>query len=447
MDPIEPIPVFEARLAMHRIDERTRSVLAATWPVLAPHLERTIDEVLVAIMGLPKIGEMVAQNKDTIKKLEVAHFQALLGGNLDRHYAESCRQTVQREAEMGLDARIRSTSGSFVIQMSLDVLARKHRLFSAKLAERGRIIAKVISFDVSNAMTLHRQAADHAAQARRGAIDAAIADFDAAIGEVIEAIKEASASLTATGSALRQVADDTLSRMASASSASAETAQRMDVTVTATEELSGSIQEIGQQATNGLDMAQSAVADTERTQNVIGSLNDAAERIGSVVGTISAIAAQTNLLALNATIEAARAGEAGKGFAVVAAEVKTLANQTSRATGDISQQVTAIQEATKRSVEEISSIARIIGKLTTVSTSIASAVQQQSMTTRGIAESIHTAAGHTARASVEINSVDEAVTRGVAAVGEITTWTDRLSARANDLETKVATFFTRVRAA
>jgi methyl-accepting chemotaxis protein len=447
MDPIEPIPVFEARLAMHRIDERTRSVLAATWPVLAPHLERTIDEVLVAIMGLPKIGEMVAQNKDTIKKLEVAHFQALLGGNLDRHYAESCRQTVQREAEMGLDARIRSTSGSFVIQMSLDVLARKHRLFSAKLAERGRIIAKVISFDVSNAMTLHRQAADHAAQARRGAIDAAIADFDAAIGEVIEAIKEASASLTATGSALRQVADDTLSRMASASSASAETAQRMDVTVTATEELSGSIQEIGQQATNGLDMAQSAVADTERTQNVIGSLNDAAERIGSVVGTISAIAAQTNLLALNATIEAARAGEAGKGFAVVAAEVKTLANQTSRATGDISQQVTAIQEATKRSVEEISSIARTIGKLTTVSTSIASAVQQQSMTTRGIAESIHTAAGHTARASVEINSVDEAVTRGVAAVGEITTWTDRLSARANDLETKVATFFTRVRAA
>ena len=250
-----------------------------------------------------------------------------------------------------------------------------------------------------------------------------------------------------TGETLKQVADDTLSRMALASSASHETAQRMDATVTATEELSGSIQEIGQQATNGLGMAQSAVADTERTQTVIGSLNDAAERIGSVVGTISAIAAQTNLLALNATIEAARAGEAGKGFAVVAAEVKTLANQTSRATGDISQQVTAIQESTKRSVDEISSIARAIGKLTTVSTSIASAVQKQSMTTRGIAESIHDAAGHTARASVEINSVDEAVTRSVAAVGDITTWTARLSARADDLETKVATFFTRVRAA
>ena len=98
-------------------------------------------------------------------------------------------------------------------------------------------------------------------------------------------------------------------------------------------------------------------------------------------------------------------------------------------------------------MDEISAIGRTIGKLTTVSTSIASAVQQQSMTTRSIAESIHNAAGHTAHASVEINSVDEAVSRAGAGVSEITSWTDRLSTRANDLEAKVATFFSRVRAA
>ena len=447
MAPTDLIPSFDARLSMHRIDDETRKVMAETWPLLEPHLEQAIDDVLVALEDLPRIGNIVADNKETLKKLEVAHFRALLGGNLDHHYAESCRRTVEKEAEMGFDARVRSTSGSIVVQMSLDVLARKHRLSSLKLVRRAKTISKLVSFDVSNAMTLHRRAAEEAAQVRRSAIDAAIGDFDGAIGEVISAIKETSSSLTETGSTMRQAADDTLNRMASASSASAGTRQRMEATVTATEELSGSIQEIGQQATNGLDIAQSAVADAERTQKVIGSLNEGAERIGSVVGTISAIAAQTNLLALNATIEAARAGEAGKGFAVVAAEVKTLANQTSRATEDISRQVAAIQEATKRSVEEISAIARTIGKLTNVSTSIASAVQQQSMTTQSIAESIHTAAAHTARASAEINSVDKAVARGVAAVEEITKWTERLSARAKDLETKVETFFKRVRAA
>jgi methyl-accepting chemotaxis protein len=196
-----------------------------------------------------------------------------------------------------------------------------------------------------------------------------------------------------------------------------------------------------------MEMARSAVADTERTNQTIRSLDEAAERIGSVVGLISKIAAQTNLLALNATIEAARAGEAGKGFAVVAAEVKALANQTSRATDDISQQVAAIQEATKGAVNEIGSIGRSIHELTSVSTSIAAAVDEQGVTTREIANSIQTAAGNTARASDEIKSVEQAASHAASAIGEIGGWTERLSARAQDLEAKVANFFQRVRAA
>jgi methyl-accepting chemotaxis protein len=236
------VQAFEARLALYSLDDRARRILAQAWPSIAPHLGRAIEEIIIVVRVLPRVGEIVAQNSELFKELELAHFSALLGGKLDGDYAESCRQTVAKEGVIGLDARIRATAGNYVFKAALEALARKHRFSAAKLAECATVISQVISFDVSNAMTLHRQAAEQAALARRSVIDVAIADFAGAIGEVITAIKETSDSLTRTSATLNEVAGDTRNRMAAASSASAEITQRMAGTVTATEELAASIQ-------------------------------------------------------------------------------------------------------------------------------------------------------------------------------------------------------------
>ncbi|KIL97143.1 Methyl-accepting chemotaxis protein [Paramagnetospirillum magnetotacticum MS-1] len=183
----------------------------------------------------------------------------------------------------------------------------------------------------------------------------------------------------------------------------------VDAVAAAAEELSASVQEISRQVATSSQVAGEAEAEADKVDHIIQGLAEAARNVGAVVNLITDIASQTNLLALNATIEAARAGEAGKGFAVVANEVKNLANQTGRATEEISQQISSIQQATSEAVGAIQGIGSTIGRINEISSSIAAAVEEQSAATHEIARSAQSAARGTQEAASEIATVANAI--------------------------------------
>jgi len=282
---------------------------------------------------------------------------------------------------------------------------------------------------------------------KRAAMNKLADEFDAGVKGIVQTISSASGALQATAESMSATAEETGRQATAVSSASEEASANVETVASAAEELASSISEISRQVAESTRISGQAVEDAARTNAKVQALAEAAKNIGDVVKLINGVAGQTNLLALNATIEAARAGDAGKGFAVVASEVKNLANQTAKATDDISAQIKSIQEATTGSVEAIQGITGTIGRINEIATTIASAVEEQGAATQEIARNVQQASAGTADVSSNISGVTRSATDTGSAATQVLDAARELAKQSDVLSAHVDQFIAHVRAA
>jgi methyl-accepting chemotaxis protein len=271
--------------------------------------------------------------------------------------------------------------------------------------------------------------------------------FEAAVGGIIGTVSASATELQATAGSMTEVAGETAAQSGAVAAAAEEASSNVNTVAAAAEELGSSVSEIGRQVNNSAALAQTAVHEASQAAALVHELSATVSKVGDVVTMIATIAGQTNLLALNATIEAARAGEAGRGFAVVAAEVKELANQTARATEDISAQISRIQGSTVHTVSAIDTITARIQEISGVATAIAAAVEEQGAATQEIVRNVAQAAQGTSEVTGNISGVAGAAEQTGSAANQVLVSASELSRQSDQLRAEVSRFLATVRAA
>ena len=335
-----------------------------------------------------------------------------------------------------------------------DLAAGRHDVTIPTANRADEIGAMSGSLQVFKEALIAKKAADEAAAVEADAkiqrgqrVDKITRDFESMIGEIVEVVSSASTELEASAGTLTATAERSEQLTTVVAAASEEASTNVQSVASATEEMASSVNEISRQVQDSARIASEAVEQARKTNDRVGELAKAATRIGDVVELINTIAGQTNLLALNATIEAARAGEAGRGFAVVASEVKALAEQTAKATGEISQQISGIQAATQESVAAIKEIGDTIGRMSEIASTVTSAVEEQGAATQEISRNVQQAAHGTQQVSANIADVQRGASETGSASSQVLTAAKSLSGESGRLRLEVGKFLNSVRAA
>lgn len=448
---------IDDRLSFLGVDDDTRSSLQEFLPIVEKVLPEILDKFYNHVNQWPDIAKMFGNDAMTRRTVmahardaQTKHWKNLFSGRFDSSYVESVRKIGLTHSRIGLPPSLYIGGYSFTMNHIYKAIAHA---FSSRLnpsyaqdktARIMRAVNQAVMLDMDLAISIYIEENKNTYDRKLGDM---VSEFQTSVGGVVESVASSAINIKTSATTMSSTAGKTTARTSSVAAATEQASANVQTVASATEELASSSREISNQMERTTRIAQQAVTDASSANATVDSLAQAAEKIGNVVEMIQEIAGQTNLLALNATIEAARAGEAGKGFAVVASEVKSLANQTAKATEEISAQITSMQDATRNTVTAIKSIGATIGEINEISTAVAAAVQEQTAATDEISRNVQQASQGTSEISRNISDVTHAATETGESAGQVMEQAEQLAVQSDNLQVAVEKFLTSLKAA
>jgi methyl-accepting chemotaxis protein len=452
---------IKVRLGYNQINEATGALLREYKDFIMLELPAVLDQFYDHISRFSETAAFFRNREHMMaaQQAQLRHWATIMDGRFDEVYEGSITKIGETHNRIGLDPRWYIGGYNGLLTGLLAVIARKlptsrsgNPAIERMMKERGidrktalqEAILKAAMMDIDLAISVYLEAGR---REKRATLDRLAQSFDTAVAGVISSVGATARELYGAADAMSEAARTTADRSTAVAAAAEEASANVRTVAVAADELSSSVREIGRQVTNSTDIAGKAVKTADQTTDKVRDLTRASARIGDVVGLISNIARQTNLLALNATIEAARAGEAGKGFAVVAQEVKSLAQQTAKATAEIGVQIGDIQSSTADAVASMGTIGGVIQSINEITTTIAAAVEQQGAATLEIARNVQEAAQGTAEVSSNTSGLSQSASATGAAASQVMASAKNLGDRADELRKVAEDFVSTIRAA